>query len=87
MDATRYRAPPADGLAIVPLDDLVAVFHRASGITHLVTSPAPELLDALADRWRTLDDLETEFELVGGDRSSLIAALDELAAAGLVERR
>lgn len=86
MGATRYRAPPVDGIAIVPLDDLMAVFHRASGITHLVTSPAPELLDALADRWLSLDDLEAEFELVGGDRASLIAVLDELAAVGLVER-
>lgn len=86
MSATRYRAPPADGLAIVSLDELVAVFHRASGITHLVASPVPELLDALAGRWLTLDALEAEFELVEGDRSSLVATLDDLARAGLVER-
>lgn len=86
MTATRYRAPPADCLAIVPLDDLVAVFHRASGITHLVTSPVPELLEALAARWMTLEALEVEFELVGGDRATLVATLDELVMAGLLER-
>jgi PqqD family protein of HPr-rel-A system len=85
MSATRYRAPPADGLAIVSLDELVAVFHRASGITHLVTSPVPELLEALAGRWLTIDALEAEFDLVEGDRSGLIATLNELAIAGLVE--
>ncbi len=86
MSATRYCAPPADGLAIVALDELVAVFHRASGITHLVASPVPELLGALAGRWMTLEAIEAEFELVEGDRASLTAMLDELAIAGLVER-
>jgi PqqD family protein of HPr-rel-A system len=86
MSATRYRAPPADALAIVALDDLVVIFHRGSGITHLVTSPTPELLDTLAARWMTLEQLEAEFELVDGDRARLIATLDELAVAGLVER-
>ncbi len=86
MSATRYRAPPADGLRIVALDDLVAIFHRPSGITHLVAVPVPELLEGLAGRWLTLADLEAEFELVDGDRASLAATLDELAVAGLVER-
>lgn len=86
MSATRYRAPPADGLAIVALDELVAVFHRSSGITHLVASPVPDLLEALAGRWMTLDGVEAEFDLVEGDRASLSATLDELVVAGLVER-
>jgi PqqD family protein of HPr-rel-A system len=84
--ATRYRAPPADGFVIVALDELVAIFHRASGITHLVTSPVPELLEALGGKWLTLDALEAEFELVEGDRERLAATLDELAVAGLIER-
>lgn len=86
MDATRYRAPPAEGLSIAPLDDIVAVFHRPSGITHLVASPVPELLDALGGRWMTLAEIEDEFELVDGDRAGLATILDELAVAGLVER-
>lgn len=86
MAATRYRAPPVDGLRIVALDDLVAVFHRASGITHLVAQPVPELLEALAGRWLTLDALAAEFERVEGDLNALATTLDDLAVAGLVER-
>jgi PqqD family protein of HPr-rel-A system len=84
--ATRYRAPPADGFVIVALDELVAVFHRASGITHLVASPVPELLEVLGGEWLTLDALESEFDLLEGDRERLSATLDELVVAGLIER-
>jgi PqqD family protein of HPr-rel-A system len=86
MTATRYRAPPADGLLLASLDELVAVFHRASGITHLVTSPVPELIGALSGTWMTLDAIEGEFELIDGDRTALATMLDELAVAGLIER-
>lgn len=87
MTATRWRAPPSDELVIEPLDEIVAIFHRASGITHLVTSPVPELLAALADAWRTLPELEAMFDLIEGDDDALLARLDELAVAGLVEAR
>ncbi|OWK32795.1 HPr-rel-A system PqqD family peptide chaperone [Sphingomonas mucosissima] len=86
MNATRYRAPPASDLSMVLLDELVAIFHRASGITHLVASPVPELLTALAGRWMTLDDIEQEFELIDGDRASLVSIMDGLGVAGLIER-
>lgn len=86
MSATRYRAPPAAGLTIVPLDELVAVFHRASGITHLITLPVADLLEAIGGRWMTIDAIESEFEVADGDSASLSAALDELVTAGLVER-
>lgn len=71
---------------VVSLDDLDAVFHRASGITHLVTSPAPELLEAMAGRWTTLEDIEASFDLIDGGREALRARLDELEQAGLLER-
>ena len=87
MTATRWRAPPSDELVIEPLNEIVAIFHRASGITHLVTSPVPELLAALADAWRTLPELEAMFDLIEGDDDALLARLDELAVAGLVEAR
>lgn len=86
MNATRYRAPPASDLSMVVLDDLVAIFHRASGITHLVASPVPELLVALAGRWMTLDDIEEKFELVDGDRAGLVTIMNGLVVAGLIER-
>ncbi len=90
MAATRYRAPPADALRIVALDDLVAVHHRTSGITHLVDRTTPELLSALGADWTTADTLLTRlaemFDLPDASRDALAARLDELALAGLVER-
>ena len=86
MSATRYRAPPAAEVVLADLDELVAVFHRASGITHLVAPPVPDLLAAMAARWMTLDDLEREFELVDGTRDGLATMLDDLVVAGLIER-
>jgi PqqD family protein of HPr-rel-A system len=86
---TLYRAPGPDALRIVPFDALTAVYHRASGITHLLASPASELLAAMAGDWiaapALLDRLARTFDI--GDAESLTARLDELVAAGLVEAR
>ncbi|MEG8019410.1 hypothetical protein [Sphingomonas sp. LR55] len=49
MDNAVYRAPPSDGLLIAPLDEFTAVYHRASGITHLLTDPAPQILAAVQE--------------------------------------
>ncbi|GKS02335.1 HPr-rel-A system PqqD family peptide chaperone [uncultured Sphingomonas sp.] len=85
----RYRAAAPDTLLRRELDMLVAVFHRSSGITHLLASPAPEILEALAagplDRDGLLARLAEEFELGDGGVDALAARLDELVAAGLVE--
>jgi PqqD family protein of HPr-rel-A system len=86
---TRYRAAPVATLRIVPLDALTLVYHRASGITHVVDSPVPELLEALSDRPLTLDEtlaaLAAAHDLIDPDRDALAARLGELVAAGLVE--
>jgi PqqD family protein of HPr-rel-A system len=86
VDATRYRAPPAADLIVTPLDDIVALFHRTSGMTHLVASPVPEVLEVLAGRWMAIAEIEARFDIVEGGRAELIALLDELAATGLIER-
>ncbi len=84
-DATYVAAAPAT-LRIVPLDTLTAIYHRASGITHIVDSPVPELLAALVEP-RTIDELAaflaTEYEVDGDGLSDRLA---ELEAAGLVYR-
>lgn len=84
-----YRAAPLSTLLIEPLDELTAVFHRRSGITHLLASPASEFLHALQDS-ATADELlarlARSFELADADPDALLARLDELVAAGLVER-
>ena len=84
----RYRAPPADALIEVELDAFAAIFHRPSGITHLLASPAPEILAALVDPLdldQLLAALARRYDLVDPDRDALTARLDELVASGLVE--
>jgi PqqD family protein of HPr-rel-A system len=83
-----YRADPPDGLRIVPLDSLTAIYHRASGQTHVVAEPMPEILAVLgrgeADLTGLLcalglsDDAET--------RALLSERLEELVSTGLVAR-
>jgi PqqD family protein of HPr-rel-A system len=85
---TRYRAAPAATLRIVPLDVLTLVYHRSSGITHVVDAPVPELLDTLGRALtleETLTALAAVHDLIDPDRAALAARLDELVAAGLVE--
>lgn len=86
----RYRAAAPATLRIVPLDQLTLIYHRASGITHVVDAPVPEILEALGDETlgvaALLDRLAERFDLADADAGALAARLDELAAAGLVER-
>ena len=85
----RYRAPPAEALLTADLDAFTAIFHRPSGITHLLASPAPEILDALAEAPLDMDALlarlAATFDLADADPAALAARLDELVVAGLIE--
>ncbi|WP_188445475.1 HPr-rel-A system PqqD family peptide chaperone [Sphingomonas psychrolutea] len=75
-------------LKIVHLDSFAAIYHRASGITHLVTAPAPEILATLGEAGLTrsalLGRLAMDYELGDADEAALLARLDELVATGLV---
>ncbi|WP_448661668.1 HPr-rel-A system PqqD family peptide chaperone [Sphingomonas sp. CJ20] len=90
MGAPLYRAAAPAVLRIVPLDALTLVYHRSSGITHIVDTPVPELLAALGEGPLSLADLlarlEADFDVVDADPMALAVRLDELVAAGLVER-
>ena len=90
MSAVRYRAALSSTLRVVPLDALTLVYHRASGITHIVDAPVPEILEALGDEALTsaalLARLAERFDLGDPDPTALAVRLDELAAAWLVER-
>lgn len=85
----RYLAADPATLRIVPLDSLTAIYHRTSGITHVVASPVPELLAALV-RPLTIDALLSalarDYDLPDADRAALAERLDELVEAGLVSR-
>ncbi|HEX8484587.1 HPr-rel-A system PqqD family peptide chaperone [Sphingomonas sp.] len=84
----RYRAD-TPALLIEPLDAFVAVFHRPSGATHLLVSPAPEILAILGQRPLTIDALlvrlSADYALIDADRAALSQRVEELVAAGLIE--
>jgi PqqD family protein of HPr-rel-A system len=86
-----YRAADPATLRVVPLDALTLIYHRASGITHVVDAPVPEILDALAEKpmgaLALLEHLAEQYDLVDADAAALAIRLDELARAGLVERQ
>lgn len=75
-------------LKIAHLDAFTAVFHRASGITHLLTAPAPEILATLGEAGMTRADLlarlSVDYALADADEAALLARLEELVATGLV---
>lgn len=88
-----YRMARPETLVILHIDSFTAVYHRASGITHLLAAPAPEILAALGEAGLTRAALlaklrpDTAFEDGGeknADEDRLGALLDELVATGLV---
>lgn len=72
-----------------PLDGLTLIFHRPSGITHIVDSPVPEILAVLGDEPRSaaeiLDALGEYYDLEDGEDAlaGLIGHLDALCDLGL----
>ncbi|MCK8456945.1 HPr-rel-A system PqqD family peptide chaperone [Sphingomonas faeni] len=90
MPEPIFRAAPDGSLLIAPLDAFTAAYHRASGITHLLAEPAPQILAVLGEGASSLDALLArlgrDYDLDDGTREALAARLDELVDAGLVER-
>ncbi len=88
MAGPRYIADPADCFRTVAVDGLTAIYHRPSGMTHILAAPAPQLLALLGGNPADLDELQARigetFELADAD--ALEARLSELEAAGLVHR-
>jgi PqqD family protein of HPr-rel-A system len=91
MAGPIYIADPVDSVRAVELDGLIALFHRPSGMTHILAPPAPQILEALAgkpgDADAILERIAALFEIEADDRQAAIAGrLAELEAAGLVRR-
>jgi PqqD family protein of HPr-rel-A system len=86
MAGPLYHADPPEAVLRVELDGLVLLYHRSSGTTHFLASPAPELLEALgqgsADLAMLAARLAERFEI--DQPEALQPRLDELVVAGLV---
>jgi len=83
---TLYYRDSADAVVEHDLDGLRLVFHRPSGITHIIASPLPEIWSLLDEQgcsaealWRQLSD---HYDLEG-DSTGLVQHLDALATLGL----
>lgn len=74
---------------MVTLDSLTAIYHRASGQTHVVSEPVPEILAALMTGDAELPELVERLNLpnTGDTRILLSQRLQELVGTGLVARR
>ena len=85
-----YTGVAPDDVRLEDLGVITACFHRASGQTHLLMEPSPEIMTHLWGRTRSLGDLTTalsaEFDGTAEDgfADTLAARLDELVAIGLV---
>ena len=91
MPGPRFIADPPEATRRVELDGLTALYHRPSGLTHILAAPAPQILAVLAGEPGDANDilarLAAEFELEAEDAAGAIEArLAELEAAGLVRQ-
>lgn len=88
MAGPAYIADAESAVTAVALDGLTVLFHASSGMTHIVASPAPEILAALrqgpADAGELLRRLRARFDFDGDE--AIHARLGELETAGLVRR-
>lgn len=90
---TLFRAVPPEERLSHSLGLVTLVYHRRSGITHILAEPAPQILAALdeagpADAARLTAHLGQSYDLAaedGDDPAAMVAArLEELARLGLV---
>ena len=91
MAGPVYIADPPEAVRAFELDGLIALFHRPSGMTHILAAPAPQILAALAggpgDAAAIVERMSETFEVEADDAEAAIQArLAELEAAGLVRR-
>jgi PqqD family protein of HPr-rel-A system len=89
--ALNYSAEPPSAYRIEPLVDAAMLFHRASGNTHFLFSPAIEILELLGAEAMPIERL-TELLAARLDapcdeeaRMVVETRLAELAGAGLVQ--
>lgn len=87
MAELRWRAPDSAVTKAVWLDDIVALYHRPSGQTHLLAEPLPQILGAFGNHTLTLSELQSVLAAqheMDGESAALEARLAELVASGLL---
>jgi PqqD family protein of HPr-rel-A system len=92
-EGARYRVEPGAAWIAHELGPMTVVYHRRSGITHMVGEPVPQILEALAsvgpaDAGAVTQHLSKAFDLDAEDALETVVAarLVELAALGLIVR-
>jgi PqqD family protein of HPr-rel-A system len=88
---TTYLRKENAQLIIAPLDAMTVIYHRRSGITHIVADPVPQILASMDAAPATASDivqrLAVLFDVDDVDVEDIIAArLEEMAELGIVER-
>jgi PqqD family protein of HPr-rel-A system len=91
MAGPVYTADPSEAALSFELDGLTALYHRPSGMTHILAAPAPQILAALAgapgDAAAIVERMAETFEVEAEDAEAAIESrLAELEAAGLIRR-
>ena len=91
MPSARFRTDPEQEVRMVALDGLALLYHRPSGMTHIVAPPAPQILEALqeeaGDARAILARIAVRYDIDGeAGVEAIEARLAELEAAGLVRR-
>ncbi len=87
----RYKAANAKDLILRELDEMSLIFHKTSGITHVVADPIPAILEVMEATSMTaakvVDKLAKNFELEDAldIENFVLARLDEMCSLGLVE--
>lgn len=88
----NYRIADANGLVFHDLDGMMAIFQRASGITHIVSDPVPAIIEVMGDQIMDADAivraLLQHFDLESGvDAANIVLArLEDLCSLGVTEQ-
>jgi PqqD family protein of HPr-rel-A system len=89
MADPHYSAAAPDCLIITKLDEVSALFHRPSGMTHIVVEPVPEIIAALQQHPLSVVELLKRLSVPANSetKAAIDARLAELEAGGLISRQ
>ena len=91
----KYRFRCYENIRFKNLDCISLVYDRLSGITHVVTEPAPQIIQVLGQDTLSARQIETamkrQFDMMTDDGDNefediIAARLDEFVNLGLMER-